>query len=146
MNIFEALREEHEIQRKLLATLINTSGETEKRDRTFKNLKNELKIHADAEEKYFYVPLIESDKTQDKARHSIAEHHEIDELIEELEAMEYSSSGWLKIAKTLQERVEHHLSEEEHEVFQMAGKVLSEDQKKKLAGNYKKHINEYRYR
>ena len=140
MNIFEALRNDHDIQRDLLKKLIETSGDTEKRDEIFKKLRAELEIHADAEERYFYKPLIDSDKTQDKARHSIAEHHEIDELIEELEKTEYSSSTWLKVAKNLQEKVEHHLEEEEHEVFQVAGKVLSENNKEQLAKEYERHM------
>ncbi|MAQ76729.1 MAG: hemerythrin, partial [Aquimarina sp.] len=74
MNIFEALRKDHEIQRSLLDKLVDTSGDTEKRDEIFKELKKELEIHADGEERFFYVPLIEKDLTQEKSRHSIAEH------------------------------------------------------------------------
>lgn len=144
MNIFEALREDHDVQRDLLDRLIRTTGDSDVRDMLFKKLKKELSIHADGEERHFYVPLIDSDKTQEKARHSIAEHHEIDELIERLEETDYDSSSWLKIAKKLQEKVEHHLEEEEHEVFQMAGKVLSENQKKELADSYQKYISEER--
>lgn len=144
MNIFEALRKDHDIQRGLLKKLVATSGDTQKRDDIFKQLRSELEIHADAEERYFYKPLIDSDKTQDKARHSIAEHHEIDELIEKLEGTEYTSSAWLKTAKDLQEKVEHHLEEEEHEVFQMAGKVLSESSKENLAKDYERHMTKNR--
>lgn len=144
MNIFEALRKDHDIQRTLLDELINTAGDTKRRDQIFKALKNELHIHADAEERHFYIPLIESDMTQDKARHGIAEHHEIDEMIAELEKTEYASSAWLKVAKHLQEKVEHHLEEEEHAIFQMAGKVLSEKQKTKLAKDYENYMKQNR--
>lgn len=144
MNIFEALRKDHDTQRSLLKKLVDTSGDTQTRDEIFKKLKTELETHADAEERYFYKPLIDSDKTQDKARHGIAEHHEIDELIEELEDTDYSSSAWLKIAKDLQGKVEHHLEEEEHEFFQMAGKVLSESNKEKLARAYQRHMTKNR--
>ena len=140
MNIFEALRKDHEIQRDLLDKLVATSGDTKKRDELFNSLKTELEVHAEGEERHFYIPLIDSDKTQTKARHSIAEHHEIDELIEELENTDYDSSAWLKIAKKLQEKVIHHLDEEEHEVFQMAGKVLSEKDKDSLATDYESYM------
>ncbi|MFD2565128.1 hemerythrin domain-containing protein [Aquimarina rubra] len=144
MNIFEALRKDHEIQRSLLEKIVNTSGDSEERNEIFKSLKKELSMHADGEERHFYVPLIDSDKTQEKSRHSIAEHHEIDELVEELEKTEYSSSAWLKIAKELKEKVEHHLDEEEHEVFQMAGKVLTDEQKQTLANEYLSHMQKNR--
>lgn len=140
MNIFEALRQDHDRQRELLDKLIQTSGDTAERDRLFNDLKKALQSHADAEERHFYKPLIDSDLTQDKARHSIAEHHEIDELIETLEETDYSSPGWLTYAKQLQEQVEHHLAEEEHEVFQMAGKVLTQDQKTGLADKYLEYM------
>ena len=144
MNIFEALREDHNIQRALFDELLNTSGDSKQRDAVFKALRNELQIHADAEERHFYIPLIDSDMTQEKARHGIAEHHEIDELIEELEKTEFSSSAWLKIAKNLKEKVEHHLEEEERAIFQMAGKVLSEGQKNSLAKDYVAYMKENR--
>lgn len=144
MTIFEALRQEHEIQRDLIAKLVETQGDTEERKKIFETLKHELKIHADAEERFFYVPLIEKDLTQEKARHSVAEHHEMDELVEKLEETEMDASNWLKIAKELEHELIHHLDEEEHEVFQMAGKALTEKQKTGLASDYNKYIKENR--
>ncbi len=144
MNIFEALRKDHDIQRELGKKLIETHGDTDERDEIFTRYKKELQIHADAEERYFYNPLIKDDLTQDKARHSIAEHHEIDELIEQLEEMEYSNTAWLTIAKKLVEEVEHHLDEEEHEVFQLAGKALLEKQKSSLAKEYNDYMTSTR--
>lgn len=140
MNIFEALREDHDIQRSLLNELVETSGDTANRKYLFEKLKQELEIHADAEERFLYIPLIKHDSTQEKARHSIAEHHEIDELIARLEETEFSSTGWLTIARSLKDKVEHHLEEEEYEVFQMAGKALSEKEKKTLAEKYNRDM------
>ncbi|WP_299334142.1 hemerythrin domain-containing protein [uncultured Psychroserpens sp.] len=144
MNIFEAIRKDHDIQRHLLDKLVDTSGDTKTRDELFKSLKTELKIHADAEERHYYKPLIDSDIMQEKARHGIAEHHEIDELIEKLEETDYDSSAWLKIAKDLKHKVEHHLEDEEQKFFQLSGKVLSEEQKQDLAKVYQKYMSDHR--
>lgn len=144
MNIFEAIRKDHDIQRGLLDKLIQTSGDTTKRDKIFNSIKTELKVHADAEERHYYKPLIDSDVMQDKARHGIAEHHEIDELIEQLENTDYDSSAWLKTAKKLKEKVEHHLEDEEHKFFQLSGKVLTENQKEELANSYLKYMESHR--
>lgn len=144
MNIFEALRQEHEIQRNLVAKLVETHGDTQERKKIFEQLKHELKIHADAEERHFYIPLIKKDLTQEKARHSVAEHHEMDELIEQLEDTEMDASNWLKIAKELEHKIIHHLDEEEQEVFQMAGKALTDNQKTSLASDYNKEIKKMR--
>ena len=82
------------------------------------------------------------DLTQEKSRHSVAEHHEMDELIEELEKTDMSSPGWIATAKKLGDRVIHHLDEEEHEVFQLAGKALTEKQKEELAKSYRQSMEE----
>ena len=144
MNIFEAIRRDHDIQRDLLDKLVDTSGDSKTRSNLFKELKKELTIHANAEERHYYKPLIPSDMMQDHARHGIAEHHEIDELIEQLEDTAMDSSGWLKIAKNLKEKVEHHLEDEEHSFFQLSGKVLTEKQKNDLANKYNAYMREHR--
>lgn len=142
MNIFEELRADHQKQRTLVDILTKTHGDSEGRQEIFDRLKHELQIHAAAEERNFYIPLMEDDLTQEKARHSVAEHHEIDELIEELETTDMSSPGWLASAKKLGELVTHHLDEEEQEVFQLAGKALSEKQKSALAKSYRQSMEE----
>jgi len=144
MNIFEAIREDHEIQRDLLDQLVQTSGDSPERREIFQEVKKELDVHAIAEERHFYIPLIEADKTQDQARHGVHEHHKIDELLKQLTEMEYDNTAWLTIAKQLQEKVDHHLEDEEHTIFQLAGKVLSESDKKSYADTYKKSMEEER--
>ena len=136
MNSFTALRESHDIQRELCAKVSNTQGESSERDSLFQQLVRELKAHARAEERFFYLPLMEYDQGVDLSRHAIAEHHEMDELIEQLQATEYSSPTWLVYAKQLSDLVVHHLQEEEHRFFQMAGKLLSEQQKVQLVKGY----------
>ena len=136
MNIFEALRVSHETQRTLANQLILTSGDSPERSLLFKELKLELAAHAAAEERFFYVPLIAHDMTQEPSRHGIAEHHDMDKLIKELTDTDASSPGWLAIAKALHHKVFHHLKDEEQGVFQLAGKVLKEAEKLSLAKDY----------
>ncbi|MBH2009057.1 MAG: hemerythrin domain-containing protein [Xanthomonadaceae bacterium] len=136
MNIFEALRISHAAQRTLADQLILTQGDSPERDSIFSELKLELAAHAAAEERFFYVPLIAHDLTQEPSRHGIAEHHEMDKLVEELETTERSSPAWLVAAKALKHKIYHHLEDEEHSVFQLAGKVLGEAEKLSLAKDY----------
>lgn len=140
MNIFEAIRRDHDIQRELCAKLVKTEGDTTLRRQLFDALKHELEVHANAEERHFYVPLIKDDMTQEHARHGVAEHHEMDELVEKLEETDMDSSAWLVYAKQLCEKVEHHLEDEERTFFQLAGKVFSETQKIALAKAYNKDM------
>lgn len=143
MNIFQALREDHDKQRALAKALLETHGDHEDRRAIFAELKAELMSHAVAEERHFYVPLIEDDNTQEKARHAISEHHEMDEMIEELDDTDMSSPHWMATAKHLVERLEHHLDEEEHEFFQMAGKVLDGGEKETLSADFKREKQDY---
>jgi hemerythrin-like domain-containing protein len=136
MTIFESLRADHETQRTLVDLLIKTKGDSDGRSELFGRLKRELEAHAGAEERYFYVPLMEHDLTQEKARHSVAEHKELDDLVEQLEEYDMSGAQWLQTAEELSHRLTHHLDEEEHEVFQLAGKALSDDEKSSLATEY----------
>ena len=143
MNIFEALRQSHEIQRDLARQLTQTSGDSPERRAIFDQLKNELFAHAVAEDRYFYIPLMMTDAGLNITRHALAEHHQMDELLEQLTETEMSNTGWLAIAKQLSDKVHHHLKEEEHGFFQQAGKILSEQQKQSLAKQYLAEYEKY---
>lgn len=136
MNIFEALRISHVTQRGLADELVLTQGDSPERSSLFSELTRELAAHAAAEERFFYVPLIAHDMTQQPSRHGIAEHHQMDKLVEQLQGTDFSSPGWLAAAKELQHKIYHHLEDEEQGVFQLAGKVLTEAEKLSLARDY----------
>tara|TARA_R110000744_G_scaffold1965_5_gene7660 strand:- start:3591 stop:4019 length:429 start_codon:yes stop_codon:yes gene_type:complete len=136
MDIFSALRSDHEKQRLLMKVLVETTGDSASRRDFFIDLKFQLKKHSTAEERYFYMPLMKLDATIELARHAIAEHHEIDELLIQLAETDMDSPVWLKTMKSLQHKVLHHLAEEEKEFFQQAGKNLSAKQKVDLATQY----------
>lgn len=144
MNIFEALRESHQKQRELGEALLKTSGDTPERRDLFERYKNELFAHAVGEDRYFYIPLMMNDAGLNITRHALAEHHEMDELLEELTELEMSNSGWLNKAKKLVDTVLHHLDEEEHGFFQQAGKILSDKEKTSLAKQYLKEYEKYK--
>jgi len=80
--------------------------------------------------------------TQKHARHGVAEHHEMDELISKIDDSDMDSSAWLTSAKQLRAKVYHHLEDEEHTSFQLAGRVLSEIQKTELENDYRKHMTD----
>ena len=135
--IFTALREDHEIQRDLIDRLTATSGDTDERTKLYGELKDAMEAHAAAEERYFYRKLMEHDLTMEQARHSVSEHKELDDFLEELDDTDQSSPGWLATAKKLCDRLLHHLDEEETEIFPVAGKALGDDQKEELAEQYR---------
>jgi len=124
MNIFERINQDHEKQRRLMQLLVETEGESSKRKSAFADFKSEYKAHAAAEEQVFYSTLMEDPDGTDKARHSVAEHKETLDLLEEIADTDMSSSSWLKTMKKIQHENEHHMKEEEDEVFPHARRVL----------------------
>lgn len=144
MKIYEAIKKDHEIQRDLCDKIVKTSGNSEERKELWNKLKRELEVHAVAEERFFYSPLIKTDEMQEDARHGMAEHHEMDELIHELEETDMSSPHWLATVEKLVEQVEHHLEDEEEEFFKKAKEVYSEKEAETLARDYENIMQDYR--
>ena len=137
--IFEALRESHEIQRTLCRKLLTVRDFT-MRAEVFSALRVELHAHAAAEERFLYVPLLMKDGGLNSSRHALAEHHDIDELLEDLSTREKRGRAWMATAKKLSRKVHHHLKEEETKFFQVAGKLIASSQKKTLASKYLKEL------
>lgn len=144
MKIYQAIKEDHDIQRDLCNRILKTSGESRERKELWQELKKELEVHEVAEERYFYSPLIDTDKMQEDARHGMAEHHEIDDLIAEIEKSDMSSPAWLANMKKLAHKVEHHLEDEEEEFFDKAKKIYSDEKAESLAKEYEKSVKEYK--
>ena len=135
-DIFDRIREDHEKHRTLIELVEKTHGDSRGRRELFGRLADDVRAHAHAEERVFYAELLEAGQTRDKAGHSVKEHHEAEEIIEELLEKDYSSSGWLNRFATLAEELRHHMDEEEQEVFALAGKVLSAKRKKEMAQEF----------
>ena len=123
--IFDAIRESHDQQRDLCRKLTASRGDMNARQVLFLQLKVELMAHAAAEERHLYVPLLMEDGGLDASRHALHEHHEVDELLEDLSVRNKKQAGWIATAKKLSFKVRHHLKEEESKFFLVAGSLLS---------------------
>src|SRR5690606_34543780 len=95
-DIFGRLVEDHDRHRALLAMIEETEGKSPDRQRLFRELTKELKAHAAAEEQALWSSVLRDPETTDFARHAIAEHKEIDDMLADLAARDMASSGWLR--------------------------------------------------
>lgn len=138
--IFDAIRESHDLQRDLCRKLTASRGDMAARQLLFLQLKVELMAHAAAEERFLYIPLLMEDGGLDASRHALHEHHQVDELLEDLSVRNKQQDGWIATAKTLSFKVRHHLKEEESKFFQVAGRLLPDAKKQLLAGKYKREL------
>ena len=136
--IYDALRESHEIQRSLCRRLVRAKPGTQDRISIFKSLHTELAAHAAAEERFLYAPVLMDDMGLNLSRHALHEHHQMDELVEDLHKADAEGGQWLAVARKLSEKVHHHLREEETKFFQVTGKILSETAKVQAARRYRK--------
>ncbi len=128
MSIYDAIIADHENHRALMARIADTTGASEDRAAAWNEFFYDVKSHAAAEEETFYSKLMSKTWGQDSARHSVEEHAELDDLMEELHGMDMASPAWLTKFKTLRHEYEHHMEEEEDEVFGRAREVIAQDE------------------
>ena len=143
-NIYEALRESHELQRTLCRQLVRIKPDDPRALEVYRALRIELAAHAAAEERFLYAPILLDDLGLKPSRHALSEHHEIDECVEALGKARNQPEVWPERAKKLSHEVHHHLKEEESKFFQLSGKILSERQKSSLAGKYRRDLRRMR--
>ena len=125
--IFARLKQDHDKHRELLDRIKQTTGESLEREKLFKALTLELKAHAAAEEQALYSTMMRKPQTTDETRHSVAEHHEIDEALNDLAATDMATGAWLQKFRQLQHDYIHHIDEEENEHFPDFAKHLTKD-------------------
>lgn len=137
-DLYVALHESHKAQRSLLRKLLRSKPGTQDRISLFKQVRVELQAHEAAEERFLYAPMLMDDMGLFSTRHALHEHHEIDELVEDVQKLDPAEKAWLEKAKELSHQVHHHLREEEKKFFQVSGKALSEAQKTRSAKAYRR--------
>lgn len=134
--IYDEIKKDHDRHREILRKLADTSGDSDERRKLWREFYCTVKSHAAAEEETFYASLIVETWGQDKARHSVAEHKELDDIMDELQETDMASPGWLTRFKTLRHDYEHHIEEEEDEVFERARRVVDDATAKELGPKF----------
>lgn len=133
MDVFEVLKKDHEEARQIFGKIQSLpAGARKTREDLFQKLKEELLRHAKAEEKIFYPKLRDEKPTHDLIEEAYSEHHQVEKMLKEIETMPVGGDDWMKAVMTLKEKVEHHVREEENDIFPKARKMLKENQVSQL--------------
>ncbi|MCV0403581.1 MAG: hemerythrin domain-containing protein [Chloroflexi bacterium] len=133
MNAIDLLKADHDKVKKMLAEGEETTERAEKtRTELFADLKAEMLIHERIEEKIFYPALKEHPKARDIALEGYEEHHVVDEIMGELEAVPVTDETWSAKFKVMKENIEHHIEEEEGEMFKQARSIFSTEELEEL--------------
>ena len=127
MDAIKLLKEDHARIKPLLAELKETTDRAEKtRGELFSRIKQELTIHELIEEEIFYPTLREHPKAKDIVLEGYEEHDVVSRLMGELDGMDATDERFGPKAKVMAENIEHHIEEEEGEMFKTARQVFEE--------------------
>jgi hemerythrin-like domain-containing protein len=129
MNAISLLKDDHDRVKKMLADGEETTERAEVgRTELFAKLKEEMLIHERIEEEIFYPALKAHPKAKDIVLEGYEEHHVVDEIMGELEQTDVTDEAWGAKFKVMKENIEHHIEEEEGEMFEKARSVFSADE------------------
>ena len=129
MDAIALLKADHDKVKKLLTDGEETTERAEKtRAELFDTLKSEMLIHERIEEEIFYPALKSHPKARDIVLEGYEEHHVVDEIMGELEATDVTDEAWGAKFKVMKENIEHHIEEEEGDMFKQARDVFDDDE------------------
>jgi hemerythrin-like domain-containing protein len=129
MDAVKLLKQDHDEVKKMLTDLENTTERAEKtRTEGLATLKHELEIHEAIEEEVFYPALKEHPKTKELALEGYEEHHVVDMVMAEIEGVEPNDETWMAKFTVMKENLEHHIEEEEGEMFPQAEQVFGDSE------------------
>ena len=123
-SIYNLLKADHQTVREIFEQMESTGGQAT-RERLVTRLKLELLAHAEAEDTVFYKPLRIANDARDIILEAEEEHRVVTRLLGELERMSTDDEKWKARVTVLMELVEHHVQEEEGEIFKKAKAIFS---------------------
>lgn len=128
MNAIEMLKEDHDKVKKLLKDLTDTATKDErKREQLLEKIEQELLVHTQLEEEIFYPAFRAAGDGKHEVMffEAVEEHRAVEKLVlPDLKKTKPASEKFSGRAKVLKELVEHHMQEEENEMFPMSEKMM----------------------
>lgn len=137
MDVITLLREDHKHIAHLLDQLIHTHNEDlDRRTVLFEKLEEELIMHTGYEEKLFYPELRSNPKTHELILEAYQEHHVIGHIMTDISRVAFNHDIWKAKVTVMKENIEHHVKEEEHDIFPKVRQLLTTDELKKMGSDF----------
>lgn len=138
--IYEMLQQDHEKVKNALSRILETTEGAEKtRAQLFEQVKKDLEIHTRFEEEVFY-PTFREEKPDKEAKAEVEdalnEHDEAKKMLSKISSIDPTSPDFAKQIETLKQALEHHISDEEDEMFPQARKTVSDEEAVAMADRY----------
>ncbi len=133
MNAIELLESQHRAVEKLFSQIDKAKTARAKQE-LFQQIADSLAVHAAIEEHQFY-PAVRAKRTEDILLEALEEHVGIKRVLADLLEIDSQDSTFDAKIKVLREQVEHHVGEEEKDLFPKVKKLLSRDELEVLGQN-----------
>ena len=116
MDAIQFLKQQHEEAKQMFGRIEQAQGG--ERERLWQQLGPELKAHEQIEERHLYGPVARDvpDLAEWEQQHR-EEVHEAEVLIKKIDETDASDRSWLEHVRELKTALEHHIQEEEGEVW-----------------------------
>jgi hemerythrin-like domain-containing protein len=129
MDALKLLKTDHDKLKKLLTELESTTERGVKtREELFATIKGELTVHEVIEEEIFYPELKSHPRAKEIVLEGYEEHNVVDTLMGELESLPVDDERWGPKANVMKENIEHHIEEEEGDMFKAARQVFDDSE------------------
>jgi hemerythrin-like domain-containing protein len=128
MDCFELLKQDHDEVTQLLKQCKEAGADNKKGKEAFKKLARSLAVHAKVEEILFYPKFQDEEELSSLIEEAYEEHHAVEEMLQEMAQMSPGDEEWESKLKELKQNIEHHVKEEEGELFPKASKLLSKEE------------------
>ena len=138
MEIYDVLRKDHKAVAALFEQIEMTTERALKgRKDLFASLRDQLLAHAHAEQDAFYKPLLarveETREDRDLLLEAFEEHRVLELVFGDIDGCPVDDERWLSKVTVLREIVEHHVEEEERELFALAREHFSKEESEEIA-------------
>ncbi|UJR82915.1 hemerythrin domain-containing protein [Sandaracinus amylolyticus] len=134
--IFERLSTEHGEISTLIRRVAASTDDSNVRKELYGRIRTELAAHARAEEKEVYSTFRGIPDIAGKMDDSADEHHRIERYLDQLDVLPIDGDRWSDVFREMMMLVQHHVIEEEQQIFPAAKKALSKEQSFALEQRY----------
>ncbi len=127
MNGLDLLKADHRRVEKLLEDMSSTSeDDVERRQQLFREFANEMQVHEIIEEEILYPALKDHPNAKEVVLEGYEEHHVVDTIMNELNEVPFDDETWGAKFSVMKENIEHHIEEEEEDMFEQADDIFDD--------------------
>lgn len=137
--IFDLLEQDHQKVKQTLQKIMDTTDGAEKtRTKLLNQIKHELEVHTQFEEDTFYPKARKATAMDENIDDALEEHDEAKDMLEKLCELEPTSAEWMETVQELSEALNHHIEDEEKDLFPECRKAIADDDAEAMGQEYEK--------